>query len=110
LTPWPSPPANYLAGIRPPFSVPFPKPAKDPIAKLLKLPEVLSVKSSFSFYSFSSELCKILEKCRKSEKCEINFVVFLLIRSIIWCDEFEIFPCVINSKNRVRIWLLLFIS
>ena len=42
----------------------------------------------------------------KSEKCEINFVVFLLISSITWCDEFEIFPYVINSKNRVRIWLL----
>ena len=53
---------------------------------------------------------KSYKNVEKSEKCEINFVVFLLIRSIIWCEEFEMFPCVFNSKNRVKILLLLFVS
>ena len=44
-----------------------------------------------------------LEIVEKTEKCEINFVVFLLIRFVLWCDEFEMFPNVFKFKNRISL-------
>jgi len=92
----PSPPATHAVGIgRPSRSLP-PAMGQGPNFFKLFFPGSLLQKLLYPFYFFCSELQKILEK---SEKCETNFVVFLLISSIISCDEFEKFSCIVNSKN-----------
>ena len=94
LAPQTSPPATNAAGIsRSTLSSPSDH-GQGPNCKAFKTSRVLSAKRSFSFYSFCSELQKFLEKC------EVNFVLIVLLSSIIWCEEFEIFPCVASSKNK----------
>jgi len=94
LAPQTSPPVTNAAGIsRSTLSSPSDH-GQGPNCKAFKTSRVLSAKRSFSFYSFCSELQKFLEKC------EVNFVLIVLLSSIIWCEEFEIFRYVANSKNK----------
>jgi hypothetical protein len=65
LTTLPSPPAITIAGIGR-STLPLPSdPGQGPDCKDCNLSWDLFCKKTFSFYSFSSEFCKILEKCKK---------------------------------------------
>ena len=57
----------------------------------------------FPFILFLVNFENSLEIIEKSEKCEINFVWFLEINSIWWCDEFALKLCITSFKNRISL-------
>ena len=62
------------------------------------------------FILFQVNLANSQEIIEKIEKCQINFVMFLLFSPTSLMSWVGLISCVVNSKNRSKIQLFLFIS